>query len=122
MIDEISTGHGEDKFQCEKESLKGTAYHEAGHALVAYYGDEKGFDPLYKVSIVKRSEALGITKFLPEGRHKDMTKQRMLRLIDRFFGGRVAEEILFGKAFITFVGFIVTDHQITSSNHIDRRE
>ena len=101
LIDEILTGHGEDKFQCEKESLKGTAYHEAGHALVAYYADEKGFDPLYKVSIVKRSAALGMTSFLPEGRHKDMTKQRMLRLIDRFFGGRVAEEILFGKDGIT---------------------
>ena len=58
LIDDILTGHGDEKFAVDKESLKATAYHEAGHALVQYYGDEQGFDPLYKISIVKRSDAL----------------------------------------------------------------
>ena len=56
---------------------------------------------VYFIIFVKRSGALGITSFLPEGKHKDMTKERILRLIDRAFGGRAAEEILFGKDGIT---------------------
>ena len=97
LIDEIQTGYGEKKLAIDKESLKGTAYHEAGHALVLYYGDGHGIDPLYKVTIVPRGRALGITSYLPEGKNKDLTKQRILRMIDLAFGGRVAEEILFGK-------------------------
>ena len=101
LIDDILTGHGDKKFAVEKESLKSTAYHEAGHALVRYYGGEQGIDPLYKVSIVKRSEALGLTWSLAEGKHRDLTKDRILQWIDVALGGRAAEELLLGKDRIT---------------------
>jgi len=101
LIDDIKTGHGDKKFVVDKESLKATAYHEAGHTLVRYYGGEQGIAPLYKVSIVKRSEALGITFGLAEGKYRDYTKQRILQEIDVGLGGRAAEELLLGKDRIT---------------------
>ena len=56
---------------------------------------------MYKISIVKRSDALGITMSLAEGKHRDFTKQRILQKIDVFLGGRAAEELLHGKDQIT---------------------
>ena len=100
LIDELEVGSAERKFVGDKESLKGTAYHEAGHALVRYYSDEQSVDPLYKITIVKRGGALGMTRFLPEP-NKDMTKRRIISKIDTAFGGRVAEEMLFGKERVT---------------------
>ena len=66
-----------------------------------YYSEEKDFDPLYKVTIVPRGWALGITYQLPEGPSKDMTRRRILSSIDVCFGGIVAEEMLFGKECVT---------------------
>ena len=100
LIDELEVGSAERKFVGDKESLKGTAYHEAGHALVQYYSDEQSFDPLYKVTIVKRGGTLGMTSFLPEP-NKDYSRCRMISHIDTAFGGRVAEEMLFGKDRVT---------------------
>ena len=72
-----------------------TAYHEAGHALVGIY--VPGNDPLHKVTIIPRGRALGITKNLPERDRYSETKKEMGAKIAMMFGGRVAEEIVFGK-------------------------
>ena len=72
-----------------------TAYHEAGHALVGIY--VPGNDPLQKVTIIPRGRALGITMNLPERDRYSETKKEMGAKIAMMFGGRVAEEIVFGK-------------------------
>lgn len=71
-----------------------TAYHEVGHALVAFC--EKDADPLHKVTIIPRGMALGITMTLPEEDHLNLTKSQLLARIKVLLGGRIAEEIVFG--------------------------
>ena len=76
-----------------------TAYHEAGHALVALFAD--GHDPLHKVSIIPRGRALGVTLALPErDRHAYSMKELQARLA-MIFGGRVAEQLIFGTENVT---------------------
>lgn len=70
-----------------------TAYHEVGHALVAYF--EKDSDPLHKVTIIPRGMALGITMTLPEEDHLNLSKSQLLARIKVLLGGRLAEEIVF---------------------------
>ena len=82
--------------QKEKEL---TAYHEAGHALVGVF--TPGNDPLHKVTIIPRGRALGVTMNLPERDRYSETKTEMKAKIAMMFGGRVAEEIIFGKDHIT---------------------
>ena len=76
-----------------------TAYHEAGHALVGIY--TPGNDPLHKVTIIPRGRALGVTMNLPERDKYSETKTEMKAKLAMMFGGRVAEEIIFGKSNIT---------------------
>ena len=71
-----------------------TAYHEVGHALVAFY--EKDSDPLHKVTIIPRGMALGITMTLPEEDHLNLTRSQLLARIKVLLGGRISEEIVFG--------------------------
>jgi len=74
---------------------RNTAYHEAGHALVAHYHPD--MDPNYKVSIIPRGRALGVTVSLPlEDRHNHTRDQLMAR-ISHALGGRIAEELIFGE-------------------------
>jgi cell division protease FtsH len=82
----------------EKEKLL-TAYHEAGHAIVGLHLPEH--DPVYKVSIIPRGRALGVTMFLPEEDRYSYTKLRLENKIIGLFGGRVAEEAKFGPENIT---------------------
>ena len=82
----------------EEEKLL-TAYHEAGHAIVGRMVPEH--DPVYKVSIIPRGRALGITMFLPERDVYSASKQKLESQISSLFGGRVAEEIIFGKEKVT---------------------
>jgi cell division protease FtsH len=82
----------------EKEKLN-TAYHEAGHAIVGYLVPEH--DPVYKVTIIPRGRALGVTMYLPEEDRYSMSKQRLESSIASLFGGRIAEEITLGKAGVT---------------------
>lgn len=70
-----------------------TAYHEMGHALMAFY--EKYSDPLHKVTIIPRGMALGITMTLPEEDHLNLSKSQLLARIKVLLGGRIAEEIVF---------------------------
>jgi cell division protease FtsH len=82
----------------EKEKLN-TAYHEAGHAIVGVNLPEH--DPVYKVSIIPRGRALGITFFLPEEDRYSYSKQRLESQIASLFGGRIAEELAFGPDAVT---------------------
>ncbi len=76
-----------------------TAYHEAGHALVGIF--TPGNDPLHKVTIIPRGRALGVTMNLPERDKYSETKAEMNAKLAMIFGGRVAEELIFGKENIT---------------------
>src|SRR6478735_5642290 len=76
-----------------------TAYHEAGHAIVAI--KIPGSDPIHKVTIVPRGRALGLTASLPEVDRHNYSKDWLIGSLAMFFGGRVAEEIIFGADKVT---------------------
>jgi cell division protease FtsH len=76
-----------------------TAYHEAGHAIVGITVPEH--DPVYKVTIIPRGRALGVTQFLPEQDRYSMSKRRLESSIATLFGGRIAEELIFGADSVT---------------------
>jgi len=82
----------------DKEKLN-TAYHEAGHAIVGRLVPEH--DPVYKVSIIPRGRALGVTMFLPEEDRYSLSKQSILSQICSLYGGRIAEEITLGSNGVT---------------------
>jgi len=82
----------------EKEK-KLTAYHEAGHALVGLYMPEH--DPLHKVTIIPRGRALGVTMSLPERDKYAFSKIELESKLSMMFGGRVAEELIFGPEHVT---------------------
>jgi cell division protease FtsH len=76
-----------------------TAYHEAGHAIVGRLVPEH--DPVYKVSIIPRGRALGVTMFLPEDDRYSFTRKQLESQISSLFGGRIAEELIFGADSVT---------------------
>jgi cell division protease FtsH len=76
-----------------------TAYHEAGHAIVGMTVPEH--DPVYKVTIIPRGRALGVTQFLPEQDRYSFSKRRLESVITTLFGGRIAEELIFGPEAVT---------------------
>ncbi|RUO47766.1 ATP-dependent zinc metalloprotease FtsH [Pseudidiomarina aquimaris] len=76
-----------------------TAYHEAGHAIVGRLVPEH--DPVYKVSIIPRGRALGVTMYLPEQDRVSHTKQHLESMISSLFGGRLAEAIIYGEDKVT---------------------
>jgi len=76
-----------------------TAYHEAGHAIVGRLVPEH--DPVYKVSIIPRGRALGVTMFLPQKDSYSLSRQKINSQIASLFGGRIAEEIIYGKDAVT---------------------
>ena len=76
-----------------------TAYHEAGHAIVGMTVPEH--DPVYKVTIIPRGRALGVTQFLPEQDRYSFSKRRLESAIATLFGGRIAEELIFGPESVT---------------------
>ena len=78
----------------EEEDKKVTAYHEAGHAVVSVL--TPGLDPLHKVTIVSRGRALGVTLSLPEKDEYNYWRKKMRSQLAMFFGGRIAEELVFG--------------------------
>ncbi|MCY3690014.1 MAG: ATP-dependent zinc metalloprotease FtsH [Gammaproteobacteria bacterium] len=82
----------------EKERIN-TAYHEAGHAIVGRLMPEH--DPVYKVSIIPRGRALGVTMFLPEEDRYSISKRAILSQICSLYGGRIAEEMTLGKEGVT---------------------
>jgi cell division protease FtsH len=76
-----------------------TAYHEAGHAIVGLL--VPGHDPVYKVSIIPRGRALGVTMFLPTEDKYSYSKQQLESQISSLYGGRIAEEMIFGPEAVT---------------------
>jgi cell division protease FtsH len=76
-----------------------TAYHEAGHALCMLYVE--AHEPLHKVTIIPRGRALGVTMFLPERDKYSQSKQEIKAMMASLFGGRVAEELVFGEDKVT---------------------
>ncbi len=98
-IDKVMAGPEKKSRIISDEEKENTAYHEVGHALLAKL--LKDCDPLHKVSIIPRGMALGITLTLPEKDHLTMRKNQLLDRITMILGGRVAEEIIYGKDNIT---------------------
>ena len=98
-IDKVMAGPEKKSRIISDEEKENTAYHEVGHALLAKL--LKNCDPLHKVSIIPRGMALGVTMTLPEKDHLTMKKVQLLDKIAMTLGGRVAEEIIYGKEFIT---------------------
>ena len=82
----------------EQEKLN-TAYHEAGHAIIGYLMPEH--DPVYKVTIIPRGRALGVTMYLPEEDRYSISKQRLESQISSLFGGRIAEAMILGSEGVT---------------------
>jgi cell division protease FtsH len=82
-----------------EEEKKLTAYHEAGHAIVGRM--MPSHDPVYKVSIIPRGRALGVTMFLPEADRYSLSKEALESQICSLFGGRIAEELVFGAEKVT---------------------
>ncbi len=89
--DKIMMGPERKSLIMPEEERRNTAYHEAGHALVARLLPKT--DPVHKVTIIPRGRALGVTMQLPEGDRYSMDKLRMLSTISVLFGGRIAEEV-----------------------------
>jgi len=81
------------------EEKKLTAYHEGGHALVMLFTE--GHEPLHKVTIIPRGRALGVTMFLPERDRFSQSKRELDAMMTSLFGGRIAEELVFGAENVT---------------------
>ncbi|MDH5547820.1 MAG: ATP-dependent zinc metalloprotease FtsH [Gammaproteobacteria bacterium] len=97
--DKILMGAERRSMVMNDEEKKLTAYHEAGHAIVGL--KVPSHDPVYKVSIIPRGRALGVTMFLPEEDRYSYSKQKLESNICSLFGGRIAEELIFGADFVT---------------------
>jgi cell division protease FtsH len=97
--DKIMMGAERRSMVMSDEEKKLTAYHEAGHAIVGRLVPEH--DPVYKVSIIPRGRALGVTMFLPEGDRYSHSKKQLESQISSLFGGRIAEELVFGPESVT---------------------
>ncbi|HSM07690.1 MAG TPA: ATP-dependent zinc metalloprotease FtsH [Gemmatimonadota bacterium] len=97
--DKIMLGAERRSLVISDEERKVTAFHEAGHAVIALRAP--GLDPLHKVTIVPRGRALGITASLPEEDRHNYTKDWLEGQLMMLFGGRVAEEMVFGRGKIT---------------------
>mgnify|MGYP000510028862 FL=1 len=97
--DKVMMGTERKSMVISEEERKLTAYHEAGHAIVGL--SVQDHDPVYKVTIIPRGIALGLTMFLPEQDRYSFSKRRLVSQITSLFGGRAAEELIFGKDSVT---------------------
>ena len=97
--DKIMMGAERKSMVMTEEAKRLTAFHEAGHAIVGRIVPEH--DPVYKVSIIPRGRALGVTMFLPEEDKYSQNKTELESQLASLFGGRVAEELIYGKAKVT---------------------
>jgi cell division protease FtsH len=97
--DKIMMGAERKSMVMSDQEKKLTAYHEAGHAIVGLM--VPSHDPVYKVSIIPRGRALGITMFLPEEDRYSYSKERLESQLSSLFGGRIAEALIFGPESVT---------------------
>jgi len=93
--DKIMMGPERKSMVMDEEERKNTAYHEAGHAIIAQLLPK--LDPVHKVTIIPRGGALGVTISLPERDRYSVDKVQMLSRISMLFGGRIAEEVFMGQ-------------------------
>ena len=93
--DKIMMGPERKSMVMPEDERRNTAYHEAGHALVARLMPKT--DPVHKVTVIPRGRALGVTMQLPEGDRYSMDKERMLSTISVLFGGPIAEEVFMNQ-------------------------
>ena len=97
--DKIMMGAERKSMVMTEEEKKLTAYHEAGHAIVAVYEPES--DPIHKATIIPRGRALGLVMRLPEGDRISMSRAKLKADLSVAMGGRIAEEIIFGEEAVT---------------------
>ncbi|MFT4940436.1 MAG: cell division protease FtsH [Paraglaciecola sp.] len=97
--DKIMMGSERKSMVMSEEEKTNTAYHEAGHAIVGRLVPEH--DPVYKVSIIPRGRALGVTMYLPEQDRYSHSKQHLESMISSLFGGRIAEALTLGEDRVT---------------------
>jgi len=97
--DKIMMGAERRSMVMDDEQKRLTAYHEAGHAIVGLLTPRH--DPVHKVTIIPRGRALGVTMFLPEGDQLGFSREQLNSKIAVAFGGRIAEEIIFGREGVT---------------------
>ncbi len=97
--DKVLMGTERRSMVMSEDEKRMTAYHEAGHAIVGRL--VPSHDPVYKVTIIPRGRALGVTMFLPEQDRYSASKERLESQISTLFGGRIAEEIIFGNAAVS---------------------
>ena len=97
--DKVMMGAERRSMVMSENEKKLTAYHEAGHAVVMLHAD--GHEPLHKVTIIPRGRALGVTFALPERDKLSMSERELKAQLCSLFGGRIAEEMIFGKENIT---------------------
>lgn len=97
--DKVMMGAERRSMVMTEDEKKLTAYHEAGHALIMMHAE--GHEPLHKVTIIPRGRALGLTMFLPERDKYSQSQMELKAMIASLFGGRVAEEMIFGIERVT---------------------
>ncbi len=97
--DKIMMGTERRSLVMSEEEKRNTAYHEAGHAIVGRCVPDH--DPVYKVTIIPRGRALGVTVYLPEGDRYSYNKENIESRLCSLYGGRVAEELVFGADKVT---------------------
>ena len=97
--DKIMMGAERRSMAMSEEEKRNTAYHEAGHAIVGRLVPDH--DPVYKVTIIPRGRALGVTMYLPEGDRYSYDKTNIESRLCSLYGGRVAEELIFGTEHVT---------------------
>ena len=97
--DKIMMGAERRSMVMSEKDKKLTAYHEAGHAIVGRLAP--AHDPVYKVTIIPRGRALGVTMYLPEEDRYSQSKEQLESMISSMFGGRIAEQLIFGKDHVT---------------------
>ena len=97
--DKIMMGAERKSMVMSEKEKRNTAYHEAGHAIVGRLVPDH--DPVYKVTIIPRGRALGVTMFLPEEDRYSISRQGIRSQICSLFGGRIAEEMTLGKEYVT---------------------
>jgi cell division protease FtsH len=97
--DKIMMGAERKSMVMTEEEKKLTAYHEAGHAIVALHEEES--DPIHKATIIPRGRALGLVMRLPEGDRISMSKAKLKADLSVAMGGRIAEEMIFGEEKVT---------------------
>ncbi len=97
--DKIMMGTERRSMVMKEKEKKLTAYHEAGHAIVGL--KVPAHDPVYKVSIIPRGRALGVTMYLPEEDKYSHSKEELESSLSSLYGGRIAEELIFGPEHVT---------------------